>query len=148
MMIRPKTRTAKCDASSTFGIFRLPNLFHKSSAVYRPTIAVQNNPTHLILHTQPMLIPVRKSQKNHSGEKLSFCSLWNLAQQKTVVKVKQRSIESSRMNRDIVAYEFSHRTIKVTSQTVGRLKFSSRAVKYAKGMQTAPNRALKIRMKV
>jgi len=52
-----------------------------------------------------------------------------LAQQKTVVKVKQRSIESSRMNLLMVVYEFSKSTIIVISQTVFLLKFSSFAVK-------------------
>jgi hypothetical protein len=52
------------------------------------------------------------------------------------------------MNLLIVVYEFSKRTIMVTSQTVGLLKFSSFAVKYASGTQTAPKAELKRRMKV
>ena len=96
--------------------------------VYKPTKAVQKRPTHLILHTHPMLIPLRNSQMNHSNEKLSFCRRWNLAQHSTVVNVKNRSIESNRINLDIVAYEFSNNTIAVTSHTVGLLKFNSRAV--------------------
>lgn len=107
-----------------------------------------NIPTHLTLHTQPMLIPVRKSQKNHSKEKLSCLNRWNLAQQSTVVKVKQSNIESSRINLEIVAYEFSKSTIRVTSQTAGLRKLSSLAVKYARGTQTAPKAELKRRMKV
>jgi hypothetical protein len=64
------------------------------------------------------------------------------------VKVKHRSIESSRIKRLIVVYEFSQRTARVTNQTVGRRKFNSFAVKYARGTQTAPNAELKRRMKV
>ncbi len=140
----PTTLVARCVASSTyttlaqplsrtrcstFGISRSPNLFHKSSAVYSPTRAVQNSPTHLTLHTQPMLNPERKSHRNHSGEKLSCRNRWNLAQHSVVVNVKNSSIESSKINLEIVAYEFSHSTISVTSHTAGLLKFSSRAVK-------------------
>lgn len=116
--------------------------------VYRPTRAVTKNPTHLTLHTQPMETPVIMSQKPHSGEKGSCWRRWNFAQQRTVVKVKQRSIESSKMNLLMVVYEFSNRTIRVTSQTVGLRKFSSFAVKYANGTQTAPNAELKRRIKV
>jgi len=54
----------------TMGIRVSPNLFQRSSAVYRPTSAVTKRPTSLTLHTQPMLRPVMKSQKNHSSEKL------------------------------------------------------------------------------
>lgn len=36
----------------------------------------------------------------------------------TVVKVKNNSIESRRMKRLMVVYEFSHRTMSVTNQTV------------------------------
>jgi hypothetical protein len=95
-----------------------------------------------------METPVSINHKAHSGEKGSFCWRWNLDQQKTVVNVKQSSIESSRMKRLMVVYEFSHRTASVTNQTVGRLKFSSFAVKYARGTQTAPNAELNKRMKV
>jgi hypothetical protein len=52
-----------------------------------------------------------------------------LDQQKTVVNVKQSSIESRRMKRLMVVYEFSQSTARVTNQTVGLLKFSSFAVK-------------------
>lgn len=85
---------------------------------------------------------------HHSNEKLSFCRRWNLAQHNTVVNVKNRSIESNRMNLDIVAYEFSNNTIAVTSHTVGLLKFNSFAVKYASGTQSAPKVELKSRIKV
>jgi hypothetical protein len=71
-----------------------------------------------------------------------------LDQQKTVVKVKQRSIESRRMKRLMVVYEFSQRTANVTNHTTGRRKLSSLAVKYASGTQTAPKAELKRRMKV
>ncbi len=70
--------------------------------VYRPTSAVQNKPTHLTLQTHPMLIPVNMSHENHSMLKLLSWSLWNLAQQSTVVNVKHRSMESSKMNLLIV----------------------------------------------
>lgn len=114
--------------SLTFGILRSPNLFQRSSMVYSPTRAVQKKPTHLTLQTHPIDTPVIISQKPHSGENGSFCRRWNLAQQRTVVNVKHRSIESSRMNLEIVVYEFSNRTMRVTSQTVGLRKFSSLAV--------------------
>jgi hypothetical protein len=71
--------------------------------VYKPTRAVQKKPTHLTLQTQPMLKPVRQSQVYHSSEKLARCKRWNLAQHIVVVNVKQSSIESRRMNREIVA---------------------------------------------
>jgi hypothetical protein len=71
-----------------------------------------------------------------------------LDQQKTVVKVKQRSIASSRMKRLMVVYEFSNSTIIVTSHTVGLRKFNSFAVKYASGTHTAPKTELKRRIKV
>jgi hypothetical protein len=116
--------------------------------VYNPTKAVQKKPTHLTLHTQPIETPVIINQKPHSGEKGSCWRRWNLAQQRIVVKVKQRSIESSKMNLLIVVYEFSNRTIMVINQTVGRRKLSAFAVKYANGTQTAPNAELKRRMKV
>ena len=47
----------------------------------------------------------------------------------TVVKVKNKSIESSRIKRLMVVYEFSQRTMRVTNQTAGRLRFNSLAVK-------------------
>jgi len=116
--------------------------------VYNPTNAVQKSPTHLTLQTHPIEIPVSINHRPHSGENGSRWRRWNLDQQKTVVNVKHSSIESSRMNLLIVVYEFSKRTIIVTSQTVGLLKFSSLAVKYASGTQTAPKAELNRRMKV
>ena len=65
---------------------------------------------------------------NHSGVKLCLRNEWNLAQQRVVVKVKKRSIESNKMNLEMVAYEFSKSTIKVTSHTAGLLRLSSLAV--------------------
>lgn len=85
-------------------------------------------PTSLTLVTKPMLRPVMKSQKNHSGSKLFLRWLWNLAQHRVVATVPNRSIESSRMKRLMVVYEFSQRTIRVTSQTAARLSLSSLAV--------------------
>jgi hypothetical protein len=38
--------------------------------------------------------------------------------------------------------------MRVTNQTAGLLKFISRAVKYARGMQTAPKKELNALMKV
>lgn len=74
-------------------------------------------------------MPVSISHRPHSGEKESLCRRWNFDQQKTVVKVKQSSIESRRMKRLMVVYEFSQRTANVTNQTAGLRKFSSFAVK-------------------
>ena len=119
-----------------------PNLAQRSSMVYRPTNAVPNMPTHLTLQTQPMDRPVIPIQSVHSGENGFCCWLWNLAQQKTVVKVKKSSMESRRMNLLMVVYEFSNSTAMVTSQTVGRLKCNSLAVKYARGINRAPKVAL------
>ena len=59
-------------------------------------------PTHLTLHTHPTLSPVLNSQKAHSGEKAWCRILWNLDQQNTVVKVKNKSMLSSKMNLLIV----------------------------------------------
>ena len=64
---------------------------------------MQKRPTHFTLQTHPMLRPDKSSQMNHSGEKLSFLKRWNLAQHKVVVKVKNSSMESNKMNREIVA---------------------------------------------
>lgn len=97
--------------------------------VYNPTRAVTKNPTHLTLHTQPIETPVSISHRPHSGENGSCCWRWNLDQQKTVVKVKHSSIESRRIKRLIVVYEFSQRTARVTNHTVGRRKSNSLAVK-------------------
>jgi len=85
-------------------------------------------PTHLTLQTQPIEMPVKPSQRPHSGVNGFCCMLCHLAQQKTVVNVKKRSIESKRMNLLIVVYEFSKSTAIVTSQTVGFLKCISFAV--------------------
>jgi len=82
----------------------------------------------LTLHTHPIEMPVSISQSPHSGLNGSRCNLWNLAQAKAVVNVKNSNIESRRMKRLIVVYEFSNRTHIVTNQTVGRRKFSSFAV--------------------
>lgn len=147
MTINPTTRATTCFASTacqkracisfrlfnrieilTWGILRSPNLFHRSSMVYRPTRAVQKKPTHLTLQTHPILKPVRNNQVHHSNEKLARCRRWNLAQHIVVVKVKQSSMESNRMKREMVAYEFSHSTIRLISQTVALRKFNSRAV--------------------
>jgi hypothetical protein len=92
-------------------------------------MAVTKNPTHLTLQTHPIETPSNISQRPHSGENGSRWRRWNLDQHKTVVKVKHRSIESRRMKRLMVVYEFSNRTIMVTSHTVGLRKFSSFAVK-------------------
>lgn len=68
-----------------------------------------------------MLRPVMNNQKNHSGSKLRFRWEWNLTQHKVVSTVPNSSMESRRMNRLMVVYEFSQRTIRVTNQTAGRL---------------------------
>jgi len=52
----------------TLGILRSPNLFQRSSIVYKPTKAVTKNPTHLTLTTQPMLMPVKASHTHQSRE--------------------------------------------------------------------------------
>lgn len=57
----------------TLGILRLPNLFQRSSIVYRPTRAVTKKPTHLTLHTHPIETPVSINHRPHSGEKGSCC---------------------------------------------------------------------------
>jgi hypothetical protein len=59
----------------TTGIFRSPNLFHRSSTVYSPITAVTKSPTHLTLQTHPQEIPERINQANHSTEKGFFCKL-------------------------------------------------------------------------
>jgi len=52
----------------TLGILRSPNLFQRSSIVYKPIKAVTKNPTHLTLTTQPMLMPVNASHTHQSRE--------------------------------------------------------------------------------
>lgn len=59
------------------------------------------------LHTQPIDKPLRNSHNHHCTPNDLFCKLWNRAKHSMVVKVKNRSIESSKMNLLIVAYEFS-----------------------------------------
>lgn len=81
-----------------------------------------------MLVTKPMLKPVMNSQKNHSGSKLFLRWPWNLAQQRVVATVPKSSIESRRIKRLMVVYEFSQRTMRVTSQTAARLRLSSLAV--------------------
>jgi hypothetical protein len=68
------------------------------------------------------------SHRNHSGSKLRLRWEWNLAQHKVVATVPNRSMESRRIKRLIVVYEFSQRTMRVMNQTAGRLRFSSLAV--------------------
>ena len=71
----------------------------------------------------------------------SLRSLWNLVKKKIVVNVKNKSIESNKMNLLIVAKALSNKTISVTKWHERLDKPNSWAVYQAKGTIKTPKEA-------
>src|SRR6267154_496102 len=99
--MRQRARAQMCLIQSLGETRRSPSSVHICRIVPKPTVAIVNKPTHLLLTTAPRDRPVRVSQVHHLSVKGScLSSLQNPVQKKTVSAVKKTNGESRRMCRD------------------------------------------------
>ncbi|KAJ2437226.1 hypothetical protein IWW46_005424, partial [Coemansia sp. RSA 2440] len=79
-----------------------PKMSYSSQTVYRPTNPTEKNPTHFELATSPSTTPVAKSHPHHT--RVNGCNrcLYKPENDNALIAVKNSSIASSRINREIV----------------------------------------------
>ena len=144
--MRAVIRAHQCRKYVRTGIFRSPNLFHKSSMVYKPTNAVTNKPTSLTPVTHPSETPVYMSQNHHQKVNGCFCIRWNRTRPRTVLTVNTRSIESSKINLEIVSSPLSSKIIIANKCLLRQFQLSDCAVMYAMGTMAMPYSDMIIRI--
>lgn len=75
-----------------------------------------NNPTILTEIVHPNVKPVKKIHFHHLHVNGCFLWLWNLTKHRKEARVKNKSMESNKINLPKVAYEFSKHTKIVNNQ--------------------------------
>ena len=137
--MRQRARAKKCLIQSLGGTRKSPKSVHSCRIVPRPTVAIVNKPTHLLLTTAPRERPVRVSQPHQRSENGScLSSLQNPVQRKMVSAVKKTSGESRRMCRDWVMRAFSNMMRKEARRDVVARQSRPRRVRYARGTVAIP----------
>lgn len=145
--MRQRARARKCLIQSLGETRRSPRSVHSCRIVPRPTVAIVNKPTHLLLTTAPRERPVRVSQPHHGSENGScLSSLQKPVQRKTVSAVKKTSGESRRMCRDWVMRAFSNMIKREARRDVVARQSRPRRVRYARGTVAIPRVAGTMRM--
>lgn len=147
MRMRHTARVQKCLIKSFGGTRTSPRSVHSCFRVPRPTVAIVNNPTHLLLTTAPSESPVSVSQTHQrsvNGSCLS--SLQKPVHVNTVRAVKKIRGESRRMCRDCVIMPFSNVMSNDAKSAVVARQSRPRRVIYERGMVAMPRMAGTIRI--